>query len=310
MSTGDTWKKRAGLCISALYMLPDLRYPLAAAPCRALQSHARPSFSAKKAFQEYSMSTAPLIRNFASCVVAVVLVHMLPTLATAEDFRVENKVFAADKTAPQNQGVTIFYGGVVYDYLEQPAEVIVLDKAAAKFTLLDTSRQVQTELSTQQVADFIVGLKKKAAANQDQFIRWLAEPGFQEQFDQKSGELTLVGPQMMYATKLAAVPSPEMAEQYREFSDWYVRLNTLLAPPGSLPPFPRMVLNQAIAKRQMIPREVERTLKFSATKRNTMRSEHELMTKLNAADLGRVTEAQQAMRKFTMVGFDVYRKGK
>lgn len=256
------------------------------------------------------MFIKPTLNMLMLTTLVVTTAPSLPSRATAEDFRLENKVFAAGKTAPEAQGATIFYGGVVYDYLEQPAEMIVFDKAAGKFTLLDTSRQLQAEVSTQHVGKFIAGLKTKAAAAQEPVIRWMAEPGFQEQFDQKNGELTLVSPHMMYSAKLGTAASPAMTEQYREFSDWYVQLNTLLAPPGSLPPFPRIVLNQAIAKHQGIPREVQRTLKLSAGKRNTMRSEHELVTTLNAADLARITEAQDAMRKFKVVEFEVYRKGK
>ena len=76
---------------------------------------------------------------------------LLTVAAPAADFRVDNAVFAEGQSQPQSQGVTIFHEGLVYDFLNEPAEVIVFDKAHRRFILLDLSRHVRSEISIDDV---------------------------------------------------------------------------------------------------------------------------------------------------------------
>ena len=71
--------------------------------------------------------------------------------AQAADFRVDNTVFVEGQSQPQSQGVTIFHEGLVYDFLNEPAEVIVFDKAQRRFILLDIGRHVRSEISIDDV---------------------------------------------------------------------------------------------------------------------------------------------------------------
>ncbi len=227
-----------------------------------------------------------------------------------EDFRIENEVFLSGSKRPDSRSTTIFHGGVVYDYLEQPPEVIVFDRQAGRFALLDTARRVRTELTTREVLDFSRRLQQRAQAHQDPFVKFLAAPQFEEHYDKASGELTLSSPWMTYRLLLVDAESRVISQQYREFSDWYARLNTLLSP-GSKPPFARLAVNEALARREATAREVHLTLtpkKSIPPKRTTVRSKHQLVRHLAEADRDRLTQTQQFIKIFKPVEFEQYRR--
>jgi len=234
-------------------------------------------------------------------------------LGDAEDrsgFRIENKVFADNQKEPQAESTTIFFRGVVYDYLKKPAEVTVFDKSRGRFVLLDIGRRVQTEINTQKIMAFTEALRKLAVGHSDPFVQFLGDPKFEEQFDETAGELTLSSPWMTYRISTVAVESPTVAEQYREFSDWYARLNTLLRP-GARPPFARLLVNAALQKRQLFPIETELTIRLKKgfpPKRKVIRSEHQFIRRLVESDRDRVAQTDQFMAIFKEVSFDEYQE--
>ena len=67
--------------------------------------------------------------------------------------------------------------------------------------------------------------------------------------------MTLSSPLVSYRLVLSTGESEAAAGQYREFSDWYARLNMLLTP-GCAPPFGRLAVNAAVAKRKAIASQV------------------------------------------------------
>jgi hypothetical protein len=230
------------------------------------------------------------------------------TEAGSEGFRIENKVFVDNAKEPHAESTTIFYHGVVYDYLKKPAEITVFDGAHRRFILLDTTRRVQTEVSTDKVVSFLEGLQRWVAQQSEPFVRFLGEPEFEERFDEASGELSLSSPWMTYRLATIDAESEAASRQYREFSDWYCRLNTLVTP-GARPPFARLLVNAALEKRQRFPTEVEltiRTRKGIPPKKTTIRGEHQLVRRLVESDRDRVAQTGQFMAIFKSVDFREY----
>ena len=82
-------------------------------------------------------------------------------------------------------------------------------------------------------------LKRIAPAQNDPLKRFLVDPRFEEQFDESTGELTLSSQWMTYRVLIETREEAAVADQYRDFADWQVQLNTLLNP-GSKPPFARL----------------------------------------------------------------------
>jgi len=257
---------------------------------------------------------AGFFRTFAAllCPVCVLgLVHFGGTLAAGEDFRVDNKVFFGSERETVSQSTTIFHDGLVYDYLRKPAEVIVFETASGRFVLLDTARRIRAELTTEAVTSFTQRLQESAMEQQDPFIRFRAAPQFEEQFDAASGQLTLSSPWMTYRLMLEGGVGKEIATQYRTFSDWYARVNTLLQP-GAMPAEARLLVNAALWKYQSIAKEVHLTIipkKTFPPKKVELRSEHHLIREVAETDLDRMAQTRQFMEIFKPVSFEQYRGG-
>jgi hypothetical protein len=224
------------------------------------------------------------------------------------DFRVENAVYEGDQKKPFYQSTTIFHGGRVYDCTKAPPEIVIFDGSVGQFTLLNTKHRVRAELTTEQVTSFVAELQQVAVTCKDPIASFLAAPSFEQSYDEKTGQLTFSSPWVSY--QVTPVPQPDSAaEQYRQFTDWYARLNALLIP-GSRPPNGRIAVNAVMAEQQAIPSQVllKLTLPKDSRRPSTIRSEHKLSRSLLPADLDRVKEAQQSMASFKLVSFQQYRK--
>jgi hypothetical protein len=226
--------------------------------------------------------------------------------ARAADFRVNNAVYVEGESRPQCQSVTIFHAGLVFDFLADPAEIIVFDKPHGRFVLLDLSRHVQSGLSTDEVQAFIDRTRRLLAGSKNPpQIRWLADPAFDETFDNQTSEVTLRGESMTYQAQLLAT-GPDVAAQYRDFSDWYAKFNHVLNP-ESRPPFPRMLLNAALERNHGIAKEVRLTSNFAKNNPPVkVTSRHELAGQLDASDKKRIAEAEDDMKAFQQVSLKEY----
>jgi len=244
-----------------------------------------------------------------SAAVVVSCSTLVGVAACGADFRVENAVFAEGKSQPQSQGVTIFQEGLVFDFLDEPAEVIVFDKAHRRFIFLDASRHVRSEISVDDVQNFINRVKQRLSGQTNPNFRWLADPSFDESFDREHAELTLKSPLITYQVQVQATDAT-VATQYHEFSDWYARLNFVLNP-KSRPPFPRIFLNDAIDRHEGVAKEVHlvaaSSLKDVPVK---ITSHHQLSTQLDSTDTNRVAEARKHLQSFRSVSFREYRQEK
>ncbi len=230
------------------------------------------------------------------------------------DFQVKNRIFVGDEEEPQVESSTIFTKGVVYDFLDKPAEITVFDQSRGRFILLDQASRTKAELSADEVLEFIRGLRRRAVAADDQYIQFQADPKFDQQEDESSGQLTFASTWMTYGVMPADARSSEIAGQYRQFCDWQARLNTMLRP-GSRLPFGRMIVNAELQKREKVPGQVHLTLtpkkgfrQGFRPKSFVLRSEHKLIPRLIESDRRRVAQAGEFMAIFKSVGFKQYQK--
>jgi hypothetical protein len=175
---------------------------------------------------------------------------------------------------------------------------------------LDPTRRVKTELSTDEVAALCENLRTWAKRQTDPFLRFMADPRFEQGFDEAGGEIVFKSEWMTYRVTTAPAPSEAVARQYREFSDWYTRLNARLNP-GSKLPFARLAVNQALERRRELPREVKlaiRPKKGQLGQKHLARSEHSVTTRLSQADEDRIGQAEQYMTIFQPVDFERYQE--
>ncbi len=255
--------------------------------------------------------THPVQLSLFGLVFVVVLIAAAASpcaLACGEDFRVENKVFMGNDTEAKIQSSTIFCAGVVYDFLEKPREITVFDKARKRFVLLDPLRKLRTEVSTDEVVALNQKLKAWTSSQKDPSVIFLGNPNFEESVDGKTGDLLFDSPWISYRVAAEPAQNEEIARQYREFCDWHIQLNARLHP-GYKQTFARLIVNEALERRQAIPREVHLTIKSKLPfQKTTARSEHQFIRRLLQSDRDRVAQTDQFMAIFQPVVFDQYQK--
>jgi hypothetical protein len=230
----------------------------------------------------------------------------------ALDFRIENRVFVEKEKVPQSRSLTLFQAGMVYDFMSDPSEVTIFDKSAGRFVLLNMAKQEQTEVTIAEIDAFIEKLKRLADKQKDPLSKFFADPKFEERFDAASGELSLTSPWVSYRMITEAAKDPAISAEYRDFSDGYSRLNAMLNP-GSRPPMARLQVNQALAGREVLAREVNLTMtsiKDDIQQKTVLRSEHDFSANLSASDLDQIRGARESRDKFKMVPYDKYKKNR
>jgi hypothetical protein len=217
--------------------------------------------------------------------------------ARADDFRIETKVYVGKGKHPVSENTTLFRAGFVYDYMSGSGQVTVFDRLRGRFIVLDPTRKLKAEVKTDEVGRLIDSLHDLAAHSTNSAIRFAADPEFEVEFDEK-GILTLSSEHITYQLKTEPAATPEAAEQYHEFADWYARFNTM-AHPGSAPPFPRLVVNAELAKRGLVPTEVRRTIRSASA-----RTEHYVSWRLLEGDHRQIAETANQLATFKEVDFE------
>jgi len=244
-----------------------------------------------------------------SALQVVISIAALTGLATAEDFRIDSKIYSGKGTEPISQSVTLFRAGIIYDYLVEPKRVAVFDKPRQRFILLDPERKLRTEIKTAEVARFMSELEQYATTHGNAFVKGMLDPKFAADMNEKTGELLLVGDSLTYRLDTIKPESSEVVQQYREFSDWYARLNAMTTP-GVIPPFARFLVNEELAGRGLIPERVQLTIppRVSTVGREiSLRSEHHVTWRLIPKDFDEIAVTAQQLVTFSEVSFAEYR---
>ena len=231
-------------------------------------------------------------------------------LATAEDFRVETQIYVGDQEAPASTNVTRFKGSVVWDFAGDGSEIVVFDKARGRFAMLDLQRKVRTEVTTGEVMQFTQQLRDWATRQDDPLLKFCATPRFEPATGAPSPTRRFKSSLLAYEIETERPDRPEIAIRYREFSDWYARVNTLFRP-GLLPPFPRLLVNEQLAREQLVPQRVQLTLapqRSHGNKELTVRSEQNFVYGLLESDLEQIDRAAGYLVTLRSVPLAAYRQ--
>jgi hypothetical protein len=238
-------------------------------------------------------------------ILAFVLGSMIAT-AQGDDFRVENEVFTGRDKKPVAETLTLFSGDFVYDFVVgdqakgiESKEVTVFDIRRGRITLLDSSRKVQTSLTTKELQQLTDAFRKMAAnePNGDLII-----PEFLVAFDEAERRITLTSNALTYRVKGFSPKDPTAAKRYSNFADWYARLNAII---GNLPPFGRIELNRRMAENGLMPARIERTIVLNR-KQTVAHSEHSVLWTLSNTDGRRIKHAGEMMSNLRKVSMKEY----
>ncbi|MEO0531750.1 MAG: hypothetical protein AAF266_14415 [Planctomycetota bacterium] len=222
--------------------------------------------------------------------------------ATAADFRIETRVYVPGEETAVSESVTLFSGGAAYDFRDADNRVTVFRSGAAdkpgRFVLLDTEREVRTDIGADRVAIATTKLRRWAAIQKDPYLRFSGDPTFDEQFDGDTGELRMTSKLMSYRLVTMQVASRPAMKELRAFLDAYAQLHTLLE--GGLPPAPRLLVNEALANHDVVPIEVQ-LYRGPIEGEPDLRAEHLVTWILSRKDRHRIEQTNRQLTEFAAV---------
>jgi len=258
----------------------------------------------------------PVTRAFLPVALAAVVVAAaaVPAAVPADmpvsdgTFRVESEIFVDDAPEPVARSVTLFRGGVAWDFLERPApgdvrgaaaierqDVVLHDAARERVVLIDPRRNVKTQIDAIRLERLGASLSSWARKSEDRLVRWSGGPDFGEGMRETKDRLELVGPRVRYDVELTAAPAPEIARRYRQFADTAILLKALVTP-GGLTPFPRLAINRRIEAAGAVPasfaHEIDARGFPRSARTDRVRSVHRLHPRLLTTDLDLIEEAE------------------
>lgn len=246
----------------------------------------------------------------AACAFATLLVLLTGSEALAADLRIETRVYAADEEAPISHSDTFFSDGVVYDFRDAESRVTIyrpaVGESPARFVLLDTRLEQQTEVPIDKIAQAMNKLRRWAAMQEDPFLRFTGAPRFEETFDQATGELKLTSDQLSYRVVTKPLKNPESRVELRGFLDGFAQLHTLLE--AGLPPEPRLHVNEALSRHGVVPLQVELTARDDDEP--SLRAEHVVDTVLSKPDRLRIDEALNRLTSYKRVSNAEFQRGR
>ena len=231
----------------------------------------------------------------------LLLVVVMPmAFLQAAEFRVHTQIFSGDGDLPVSKNTTLFSGGDAYDSIAGAAEVTVFQASENCFYLLDLKRNLKTRITTDELLQYTTSLQEKARKSQDPLLKFCAQPKFELRREKDGKMWIFFDPVLRYQILTDTAGDEEVAKEYRRFCDWYSRLNAMLRPQALLP-FPRLVVNERIAREAAIPKTV--SLRISAQRRTEdhpveIRSVHSLKEKLSPTDKKRVELVQEHLATF------------
>lgn len=244
----------------------------------------------------FKFRTVCIALSLAGCAVLAFAVWMVPQIAMGEDFRIESEVFQGSSRDPFAENLTLFHDGVVYDFmLTGSEEITVFDPQRGRAILLDPKRKVRTEVQLEQIRNMVEFQRSRIDPKQTPLL----DPRLNTSFDQKSGWLTLASPAVTYQAKGIKPAEPVVVKRYQQFADWHARLNSVRR--GSLSPFSRIKLNEALAKQQLLPEQVKLTLvvpKGLVQKKIQLRSQHIIIWQLSQTDRERIERVGRYLATF------------
>lgn len=181
-----------------------------------------------------------------------------PRTLEAQDFRIDTDLFVGANKEPETQNLTLFANGVVYDFLlTEPEQVTVLDPVRGRIHLLHVGKQLKTTITTEELLKLTAEIRAREPS--DKQSAFFLDPQFEHAVDAEKKELVLKSRPLTYRVVGMEPKDKSTVQMYREFADWYARLNAVMTR-GSLPPFSRLQLNQALAEKSWIPTEIQRTV--------------------------------------------------
>lgn len=185
----------------------------------------------------------------AACLLASLTMNVV---AQDREFRLETDVFKQGKDKPVSQTVTLFRGGIAFDFPRDAATVTMVDPHGNRIVLLDADRKIQAVIDLAELSK-LISIAKSQAPELIANIITEAETVRDEE------KQTIVGGAVLkYTATHQSPPKPQYARDYAAFADALAQLNAGRAPAQL--PYARLKLNEVLRKKNVMPKEVTKTL--------------------------------------------------
>lgn len=186
---------------------------------------------------------------------------MVAQKATAQTgFRIETDIFAETQEQPVVQTKTLFLDGVAYDESRDPGQdITMVDPAGDRVIRFNEALKIQTVVPISKLQEMLRLASQKAQAG-----GWLAIfLAGAEQIEDKDDSITVGASPLIYAATYAPASKTENAASfaiwYQQFAD-ALKLLDSFSHESSTPPFARVVLNEAVAKKEAVPKKIVVTM--------------------------------------------------
>lgn len=227
------------------------------------------------------------------------------------EFRIESQIYGSQSDQPVSQNVTLFTRGLVFDFQMSSdsnatlSEIVVFNERQRTLTLLKPATRQMVELSDLQLLKMNDQLRKEIQQNSR--AGFLINEPFTEEHDWSSDRLVLSSDTIRYTVKGQRPKDATILPRYYDFLNQFTRLKA--SDPSSLPPFPRMKLNQSLQKMGWVPTELSMRIQPNAMFSRTIeaQSRHALMMSLSDLDRQRIQLARNYLGQFESVGLPAYR---
>jgi hypothetical protein len=219
-------------------------------------------------------------------------------------FRMDTDIYSDIAKPPIKQSLTLFSNGIFYDISGDEAQretITVIDPARKRIILLDPRRKVRMEWGMDTLDKMLQQTRLQMNPQQSQ---WLGPATIAD--DPQSGELVVKNGQLEYRCVPQQPPQADIAAQYAEFADWSARLNAI--DPPFLPPFIRIETNQAIAARQLLPKELSRIAR-QGRKETKLIARHLANWRLSSDDQIVIERIGRMMVEFKTVSREEFQHG-
>lgn len=221
------------------------------------------------------------------------------------DFRIETDVMEPGKGEPIDQSVTLFSGGVSYEYSQRSSnEITIIDPVEDRVIFLDTQRKIQTRVKLREIMAYIETARTQFAqtAGGTEKLADAAESGFDP-----STQLVSAGKKFIrYEAKIQQPANMSIASYYAAFANASAVLNAWKARGNAPPPFARLQLNQVLREKSALPSEIKRTI-FVGPSESSLISRIHVTYMLTESEKNRLEQFNEMIRNYSAVTLDEYR---
>ena len=230
----------------------------------------------------------------------------------ASRFRIDSTIrIVQDEKILEIKSSTIFSDRLVIDFIGDNGEIIVFDRKEQLFTLIDPIHRIQTELTLEEVNEFLTNIRGLLAEKKDRFCRFMLAPEFEVSKNDESGEMLFESKWIDYKIVTRSFDEPKLAEEYFTFSEAYLRLNIFLNP-GTLTPLARARVNETLRQENRFPAKIHQTIfpkgKWLFARIIEIQNDSKLVRRLSEDDQGKIVRAMHFARQFPKMTYGNYCK--